>query len=98
MIRIQLDEVTRAALHSLRHKASSPKVRDRLEMVLLSAAGWSPPKLAAFLGCDAQTVRKVLHGFQQRGPEALTPRQPGPPPDSARRDRLLGLLRELLGQ
>jgi putative transposase len=98
MIRIQLDEVTRAELHALRHSALSPKVRDRLEMVLLSAAGWSPPRIAAFLDCDPQTVRKVLHGFRQRGQQALTPGQPGPAPDTARRDRLTGLLRDLLGQ
>src|SRR5256885_8667753 len=29
-----------------------------LEMVLLSANSWSPPKIAHFLGYDPQTVRK----------------------------------------
>jgi len=96
MIRIQLDEVTRAELQSLRHSAPSPKVRDRLEMVLLSVAGWSPPRIASFLACDPQTVRKVLHGFQLRGPDSLTPRKPGPAPDPARRDHLTGRLRDLL--
>lgn len=98
MIRIQLDEATRSELQALRHSAPSPKVRDRLEMVLLSAAGWSPPRIADFLGCDPQTVRKVLHGFRQRGPAALTPRPPGPAPDAARREHRTGLLRDLLAQ
>jgi putative transposase len=98
MIHIQLDEATRAELQSLRHSAFSPKVRDRLEMVLLSAAGWSPPKIADFLGCDPQTVRKVLHGFRQHGPQILSPRKPGPAPDTARRHRLTDLLRDLLSQ
>jgi hypothetical protein len=39
MIRIQLDETTRAELQALRRAALPAQVRDRLEMVLLSAAG-----------------------------------------------------------
>ena len=98
MIRIQLDDATRSELQSLRRTALPPTARDRLEMVLLSQAGWSPPRIAAHLRRYPQTVRKALHDFRRRGTPALYPDRPGPGPDLARRDRVLGLLRELLSQ
>jgi transposase len=98
MIRIQLDDSTRTELHSLRRTALPAVSRDRLEMVLLSAAGWSPPRIAAHLGRYPQTVRNCLHDFQGRGLPALYPARTGPAPDDARRGRVTALLRELLGQ
>jgi hypothetical protein len=98
MIRIQLDDHTRTQLQALRRTALPAAARDRLEMVLLSAAGWSPPRIAAHLGRYPQTVRKLLHDFLRRGTPAFYPDRPGPDPDDARRQRLTGLLRELLGQ
>jgi hypothetical protein len=67
-------------------------------MVLLSDAGWSPPRIAAHLRRYPQTVRKALHGFCRRGLQAFQPGRPGPAPDAARRDRIFGLLCDLLGQ
>jgi putative transposase len=98
MIHIQLDDTSRAELQSLRRIRLAPVVRDRLEMVFLAAAGWSAPRIAAHLGYDPQTVRKVLHGWRQRGQAALSPAKPGPQPDTARRDTILGRLTDLLGQ
>ena len=98
MIHIQLDDASRAELQSLRGTALAAAVRDRLEMLFLSDAGWSPPRIAAHLGYDPQTVRKVLHGWPQHGRAILVPARPGPEPDSARRDRILGHLTDLLGQ
>ena len=98
MIRIRLDDVTRSELQALRRTALPPAARDRLEMVLLSEAGWSPPRVAAHLRRYPQTVRKALHDFRRRGTAALYPDRPGPDPDLARRERVVGLLRELLGQ
>jgi transposase len=98
MIRIQLDDTTRSELQALRRTALPPTARDRLEMVLLAEAGWSPPRIAAHLRRYPQTVRKVLHDFRRRGAPAFQPDRPGPAPDAARRDRVLGLLRDLLGQ
>src|SRR5205085_11927433 len=63
-----------------------------------SAAGWSPPRIAAHLGYCGHTVRAVLGGFRGRGTAALTPGRSGPPPDRERRDRVTGLLRGLLGR
>ena len=98
MIRIHLDTAARTELQSLRRTTLPPRVRDRLEMVLLSDAGWSPPRIARHLGYYHQTVRDVLHAFRTQGQPALLPGRTGPAPDTPRRDRILGLLRELLGQ
>jgi putative transposase len=98
MIRVQLTDSTRSDLQALRRTSLPPRVRDRLEMVLLSDAGWSPPRIAEHLGCYPQTVRAVLHGFNDRGLPALYPGRPGPAPDRAHRDRVTGQLRDLLGQ
>jgi transposase len=67
-------------------------------MVLLSAAGWSPPRIAGHLGCYPQTVRNLIHDFGARGTPALYPGQPGPAPDAALRERVSGRLRELLAE
>jgi hypothetical protein len=98
MIRVQLTDSTRSDLQALRRTALPPRARDRLEMVLLSDAGWSPPRIAAHLGCYHQTVRALIHAFHDRGIPALHPGTPGPAPDHARRDRVTGRLRDLLGQ
>jgi hypothetical protein len=94
MIHIHLDDATRAELQSLRRTELAPVARDRLEMLLLSDARWSPPRIAAHLGYD----RKVLRGWQQHGCAALYPAKPGPPPDVARRATVLGHLTDLLSQ
>jgi putative transposase len=98
MLRTQLDDATRTQLHALRHTDLSPTARDRLEIVLLSDAGWSAPRIAAHLGCHPHTARKALRLFQQLGLAGFQRRRPGPPPDLARRDRITGLLTELLAQ
>ena len=72
--------------------------RDRLEMVLMSAAGWSPPKIAGHLGRHPHTVRAALKGFAARGTAAFSPDAPGPDPDHDRRAAVTGKLSDLLGQ
>src|SRR5438270_12985419 len=98
MLRTSLSDSQRADLHALRRTALPPVARDRLEMVLLSAAGWSPPRSAAHLGRYPQTVRTAPRACRRRGTPAPYPGRPGPEPDHARRGRALGLLRGLLGQ
>src|SRR6478672_12578222 len=88
MIRTQLDDATRDELQALRRTPVSPKVRDRIEMVLLSDAGWSAPRIAEHLGYCGQTVRDLLRAFLARGLDALHPFRPGPAPDIAHRDRV----------
>jgi transposase len=98
MIHIHLNDSTRTELQALRRQTLPPKVRDRLEMVFLSDSGWTVPRIAAHLGCCAATVRAVLRDFRQRGPQALSPRRPGPAPNWARRQYLHDRLTELLRQ
>jgi putative transposase len=98
MIRIQLDDATRGELHTLRRSDLPAEARDRIEMVALSDAGWSPPRIAAHLGYHPQTVRDRLRDFLGRGTEALFRRRPGPTPDLGRRDQVGRALAELLGE
>ena len=88
MIRIHLDDATRDQLQRLAADRLPPKVRDRIEMVSLSDAGWSAPRIAAHLGYCAQTVRDLLRDFLARGTDALVPCRTGPAPDVDRRDRV----------
>jgi len=98
MILIQLDDATRSELNSLRRHPLAARVRDRLEMVLLSSVAWPPARIAAHLGYCTATVRGVLKDFLERGTAALYPRRTGPPPDLDRRRRVTEQLTELLGQ
>jgi predicted ArsR family transcriptional regulator len=98
MIRIRLDDAGRAELHELR-KTELPRVaRDRLEMVLLSDAGWPAPRIAAHVGCHPHTARAALKGFAAAGVAAFVPAKPGPAPDLARREQVAAALSGLLGQ
>jgi putative transposase len=96
MIRITMDDATRDELRALRRTNLPPKVRDRIEMVTLSDAGWSAPRIAEHLGYHAQTVRDLLRAFLARGIAALYPFRSGPAPDTERFDQVAAALRELL--
>src|SRR4051812_37468382 len=98
MLRTSLSDPQRAELQALRRTDLPAVARDRLEMVLLSAAGWSPPKIAGHLGRHPHTVRAALKGYAARGVKAFYPDAPGPEPDHARRATVTGKLAELLGQ
>jgi putative transposase len=73
-----------------------PAERDRVEMVLLSATGWTVPRIAEHLGYCAQTVRRVFAQFAQTGPTGLRHQRPGPDPDRVRRAQVESALTELL--
>lgn len=98
MLHTILTEVQRAELHSLRRTNLPAVTRDRLEMVLLSAAGWSPPRIGQHLDRHPHTVRAALKGFAARGAPALYPDKPGPEPDHPRRAKVTDQLAQLLGQ
>jgi transposase len=98
MLRTSLTDSQRSELQALRRTDLSAVSRDRLEMLLMSAAGWSAPKIAQHLGRHPHTVRAALKGFAARGTEALYPDAPGPDPDHDRRATVTGKLSELLGQ
>jgi putative transposase len=82
----------------LRRTDLPPKARDRPEAVLLSAAGWSPPRIAAHLGWHPPTAGALLKDFRRRGREALRPGQPGPAPDRRRHQRVTEASEHLLRQ
>lgn len=97
MRRTTLTTEQREALQQARHAATRPPyARDRIEMLLLSAGGWSPPRIAAQLGCHAKTVRQVLGRFPHEGVGCLVRQAPGPPPDTARRQQVTQALDTLL--
>ena len=98
MLRIHLTDGQRSDLQALRHSDLPSVARDRLEMVFLSDAGWSPPSIAKHLGRHPHTVRAALKGYAARGTKAFYPNTPGPDPDHDLRDEVTGKLRELLGQ
>lgn len=78
MIRVELDEAQQQELERRTRAADiTPRTRDRLEMVRLSANGWSVPQIAAHLRRCQRVVRHWLKAFQQGGFDAL-PDRPHP--------------------
>ncbi|MEO2088912.1 MAG: helix-turn-helix domain-containing protein, partial [Gemmataceae bacterium] len=98
MLRIHLTDTQRSELQALRRSDLPATARDRLEMVFLSDAGWSPPKIAGHLGRHPHTARAALKGFGGRGTKSFYPDAPGPDPDHALRAKGTGQLATLLGQ
>jgi transposase len=50
----------------------------RSQILLASAAGHRPSRIAPFLGCSVGTVRNTLHAFQSEGLGSLEPKSTGP--------------------
>src|SRR3954469_23490510 len=98
MLRTPLTDSQRSELQTLRRTDLPAVARDRLEVVLMSAAGWSPPKIAEHLGRHPHTVRAALKGFAARGTAAFYPDAPGPDPNHGRRATVTGKLSALLDQ
>jgi putative transposase len=76
MYRVTLSADQRRELQQrTRQRDLAPSTRDRLEMVRLSDAGWSVPRIARHLGQHEQTVRAWIKAFLSGGFDAL-PNQP----------------------
>ena len=72
MYRIALSDDQRRQLRERARQAGlAPSTRDRLEMVRLSDAGWSAPRIARHLGQHEQTVRAWIKAFLAGGFDAL---------------------------
>lgn len=72
MYRITLSDDQREELRARTQRAGlAPSTRDRLEMVRLSDAGWSVPRIARHLGQHEQTVRAWVKAFLAGGFDAL---------------------------
>jgi len=99
MIRLRVTPDQRAALQELRRdRTLRPAERDRVEMALLSDAGWRVPQIAEHLGYHPQTVRRVFEQFRTGGPDVVRHHRPGPAPDSSRRRQVATALGALLEQ
>jgi len=72
MYRITLTAAQQQELRERSHAPGlAPSTRDRLEMVALSAAGWSVPRIAQHLRQHEQTVRFWIKAFLTGGFAAL---------------------------
>jgi transposase len=99
MLRLRLTSEERAAVQALRRDgALTPAERDRVEMVCLADAGWGAPAIAAHLGYNPVTVRRLVKRFPEAGVASLRRKPPGPPPDTARREQVAAALGALLEQ
>jgi transposase len=54
-------------------RSSDAFVLRRCQILLASARGQRALQIAQAVGCDDQTVREVIHGFNARGRAVLTP-------------------------
>lgn len=92
----ELSEEERESLEEgLRSKDSF--VMRRCQILLASARGTSPPKIAESLGCASQTVRNAIRAFNEKGLDALiagssTPKRVYPAFDANSAERLRGML------
>lgn len=66
----ELSEVERESLEA-GLRAGESFVMRRCQILLSSARGNSPPKIAEDLQCASQTVRNAMHAFNKRGLDAL---------------------------
>ena len=98
MYRITLSDAQREEVRQRTRQAGLPSsTRDRLEMVRLSDAGWSVPRIAHHLGQHEQTVRAWIKAFLHGGFDAL-PNQPRGGKESALTAAMLDAVRsELTG-
>jgi putative transposase len=72
MYRVILTDQQRKELRErTRQVGLASSTRDRLEMVRLSDAGWSVPKIARHIGQHEQTVRTWIKAFLHAGFDAL---------------------------
>lgn len=75
MYRVDLTEAQREELRRRsREPGVMPRTRDRLEMVRLSDAGWSVPRIAAHLGICEKRLRHWIKTFLTDGFDALPDR------------------------
>ena len=78
MYRAKLTDEQRLELHRRAHQRDiAPSLRDRLEMIRLSDAGWSIPKIALHLRQHEQTVRRWIKAFVAGGFDALSDKARG---------------------
>jgi transposase len=99
MLRVSLTDTDRDALQRLRRDPElTPLERDHVEILLLAGEGWSAPRIGAHLHRCADSVRSLLKRFPSEGPACVRCQPPGPPPNTARRDRITAAVDALLAE
>ena len=93
-----LTDAERLQLEADRRTADAFRVR-RAQIVLASAQRLSPKPIAQLVGCSVQTVRNVIHAFNEQGVEGLAkqsnrPKTVEPVLDAAKCERLQHLLHQ----
>jgi transposase len=93
-----LTDDERIQLEADRRTADAFRLR-RAQIVLASTQGLSPKPIAQLVGCSVQTVRNVIHTFNEQGVEGLArqsnrPKTVEPVLDAARCERLQHLLHQ----
>lgn len=81
-----------------RDSSLKPAERDRVEMIALSAAGWSVAQIATHLEYSVETVRRLFRRFPSEGWSVVRHEAPGPSPDVERRQKVEAALEALLRQ
>lgn len=98
MYRVSLTDAQRQELHRRAHAPGvMPRTRDRLEMVRLSDAGFSIPKIAGHLQISEKRVRHYIKAFLTQGFDAL-PDRPHPGQQSALTPAMEEALRKQMRQ
>lgn len=98
MYRATLTAEQSAELNRRCHDAATkPKTRDRLEMVRLSDAGWSVPRIALHFGITESRARHWVKAFLSGGFDALESRKA---PGAVRKitPEVIASLRQVVGQ
>lgn len=92
MYRIQLsDDVLSKLSERARERTLDNRERDRIEMLRLSNAGWSVPRIARHLGLCEQTVRRRFQAYLVKGLDALPCKRAGGRPRRVLDEHLLAL-------
>jgi transposase len=99
MLHITLTPEQHSELQALRDDARlRPAERDRVEMLALSAAGWTVGAIAEHLDYHPETVRRLFRRFPTDGFAVVSHHLRGPPPDHTHRVQIEAALGELLAQ
>ena len=94
----ELSDAECRALHAGLRSREAFTLR-RAQILLASAEGQRPTRIAAQLGCAVGTVHNTLHAFEKEGAACLAEKKPGPKDgqpilDEAKADPLRGILHQ----
>ena len=70
-LHVQVTSQQRKRLQQMYDQADSPRMRTRVQMVLLSQAGYDVPAIAAITQQSDETIRRWLHRFGEEGCDGL---------------------------